>query len=61
MIKVRRYGKTIFVNFENGKWTNVKSHPDASNAVNPSGFSLTNSIVSFFRKNFPNIKTLQLN
>ena len=61
MIKVRRYGKTILVNFENGKWTHVKTHTDASKAVNPSDFSLTKSFVSFFRKHFPNIKTLQLN
>ena len=50
MIKVKRYGKTIFVDFENGKWTHIKSHPNTGGDNNASAFPLTNSIPSFIRK-----------
>ena len=58
MIKIRRYGKTVTVNFENGKWIQV----DSFKIVNE-GFSmtpLTNWLVSLLGKLFPRTKTPQL-
>ena len=59
MIKIRRYGKTVIVEFENGKWIQV----DSSTIVHESyGFiPFKNWLVSFFDKNFPHIKTHQFN
>ena len=42
MIKVKRYGKTIFVDFENGKWTHIKSHPNTGGDNNASKMYLVN-------------------
>ena len=50
MIKVKRYVKTIFVDFKNGKWTHIKSHPNTGGDNNASAFPLTNSIPSFIRE-----------
>ena len=50
MIKIRRYGKTVTVKFENGKWIQV----DSLNIVNE-GFSmtpLTNWLISLSDKLF---------
>jgi hypothetical protein len=60
MIKIRRYGKTVLVNFENGKWTHVKSSPVVSKNVGTSSFYLTDSLISFFRQHLPRIKIPQL-
>ena len=59
MIKIRRFGKTVIVKFENGKWIQV----DSLSFVNE-GFSmtpLTNWLISLFGKLFPRTKTPQLN
>ena len=58
MIKVRRYGNTVIVKFENGKWIKV----DSLTIVNE-GFSmnpLTNWLISLLGKLFPRTKTTQL-
>ena len=58
MIKIRRYGKTVIVKFENGKWIQV----DSLEIVNE-GFSmtpLTNWLISLLGKLFPRTKTPQL-
>ena len=58
MIKIRRYGKTVIVKFENGKWIQV----DSLKIVNE-GFSmipLTNWLISLLGKLFPRTKTPQL-
>ena len=58
MIKIRRYGKTVIVKFENGKWIQV----DSLTIVNE-GFSmttLTNWLISLLGKHFPRTKTPQL-
>ena len=58
MIKIRRYGKTVIVKFENGKWIKVNS----LKIVNE-GFSmtpLTNWLISLLGKLFPRTKTPQL-
>ena len=59
MIKVRRYGKTIIVKFENGKWIQV----DSSTIVHEGYgfFSFKNWFIPFFGKIFPHIKTPQFN
>ena len=59
MIKIRRYGKTVIIKFENGKWTQV----DSSSIVNE-GYGMTPSMywfVSLFGKLFPRTKTPQFN
>ena len=59
MIKIRRYGKTVIVKFENGKWTQV----DSSTIVTE-GYGiipLTNWFVPLFGKIFPRTKTPQFN
>ena len=59
MIKIRRYGKTVIMKFENGKWTQV----DSSTIVNE-GYGitpLTDWFVSLFGKLFPRTKTPQFN
>ena len=58
MIKIRRYGKTVTVKFENGKWIQV----DSLKIVNE-GFRmtpLTNKLISLLGKLFPRTKTPQL-
>ena len=58
MIKIRRYGKTVIVKFENGKWIQLYS----LKTVNE-GFSmtpLTNWLISLLGKLFPRTKTPQL-
>ena len=58
MIKIRRYGKTVIVKFENGKWIQV----DSLTIVNE-GFSmnpLTNWLISLLGKLFPRTKTPKL-
>ena len=58
MIKIRRYGKTVIVKFENGKWIQV----DSLTIVNE-GFSitpLTDCLISMLGKLFPRTKTPQL-
>ena len=58
MIKIRRYGKTVIVKFENGKWIQV----DSLKIVNE-GFSmttLTNWLFSLLGKLFLRTKTPQL-
>ena len=58
MIKIRRYGKTVIVKFENGKWIQV----DSLTIMNE-GFvmsPLTNWIISLIGKLFPHTKTPQL-
>ena len=58
MIKIRRYGKTVIVKFENGKWIKVNS----LKIVNE-GFSmtpLTNWLISLLGKLLPRTKTPQL-
>ena len=58
MIKIRRYGKTVIVKFENGKWIKV----DSLTIVNE-GFSmtpLTNWLIYLLDKLSPRIKTPQL-
>ena len=59
MIKVRRYGKTVIVKFENGKWIQA----DSSTIVYEGyGFiPFKNWFVSFFDKIFPHLKTSQFN
>ena len=56
MIKIRRYGKTVIVKFENGKWIQV----DSLKIVNE-GFSMTPLtiwLISFLGKLFPRTKTI---
>ena len=58
MIKIRRYGKTVIVKFENGKWI----HVDSLTTVNK-GFSmnpLLNWFISLVGKLFARTKTPQL-
>ena len=58
MIKIRRYGKTVTVKFENGKWIQV----DSLTIVNE-GFSmnpLTIWLISLMDKLFPRTKTPHL-
>ena len=58
MIKIRRYGKTVTVKFENGKWIQV----DSLTIVNE-GFSMTPLsywLKSLLGKIFPRIKNPQL-
>ena len=58
MIKIRRYGKTVIVKFENGKWI----QGDSLKIVNE-GFNmtpLTNWLISLLGKLFPRTKTPQL-
>ena len=58
MIKIRRYGKTVTVKFENGKWIQV----DSLTIVNE-GFSmtpLTNWLIFLLGKHFHRTKTPQL-
>ena len=58
MIKIRRYGKTVTVKFENGKWIQV----DSLTIVNE-GFSMTPLTIwlrSLLGKLFPRTKTTQL-
>ena len=58
MIKIRRYGKTVTIKFENGKWIQLYS----LKTVNE-GFSmtpLTNWLISLLGKLFPRTKTPQL-
>ncbi len=59
MIKIRRYGKTVLVKFENGRWTLV----DLSSTENESfGMtSLTFWFASFFCKLLNSVKILKLN
>ena len=59
MIKIRRYGKTVTVKFENGKWIKI----DSSTIVHGGyGFiPFKNLVVSFFGKIFHHIKTPQFN
>ena len=58
MIKIRRYGKTVIVKFENGKWIQV----DSLTIVNDSSSMtfLTNWLISLLGKLFPRTKTPQL-
>ena len=59
MIKIRRYGKTVIVKFENGKWIQVDSL-----TIVKEGFSmtpLTNWLNSLLDKLFPRTKTPHLN
>ena len=58
MIKIRRYGKTVIVKFENGKWIQVDSLTIVNEdfSMNP----LTNWLISFLGKLFPRTKTPQL-
>ena len=58
MIKIRQYGKTVIVKFENGKWIQV----DSLKIVNE-GFSmttLTNWLIYLLGKLFPCTKNPQL-
>ena len=58
MIKIRRYGKTVIVKFENGKWIQV-----GSLTIVNEGFSmtpLTNWLNSLLGKLFPHTKTPKL-
>ena len=58
MIKIRRYGKTVIVKFENGMWIQA----DSLTIVNE-GFSMTplkNWLISLLVKLFPRTKTPQL-
>lgn len=58
MIKIRRYGKTVTVKFENGKWIQV----DSLTIVNE-GFSMTPLTIwlrSLLGKLFPRTKITQL-
>ena len=58
MIKIRRYGKTVIVKFENGKWIQVDSLKNLKE-----GFimtPLTNWLISLLGKLFPRTKTPQL-
>ena len=59
MIKIRRYGKTVIIKFENGKWIQV----DSSKIVHEGyGFIPSkNCFVSFFGTIFPHIKNPQFN
>ena len=59
MIKVKRYGNTVIVKFENGKSTQV----DLSTIVHEGYgfFSFKNWFIPFFGKIFPHIKTPQFN
>ena len=59
MIKVRRYGNTIIVKFENGKWIQV----DSSTIVHGGyGFiPFKDWFISLVGKIFPHIKTPQFN
>ena len=59
MIKIRRYGKTVIVKFENGKWIQV----DSLKIVNEdfSMTPLTNWLISSLSKLFPRTKTPQFN
>tara|TARA_A100001011_G_C13559996_1_gene535886 strand:+ start:206 stop:385 length:180 start_codon:yes stop_codon:yes gene_type:complete len=59
MIKVRRYGKTVIVKFENGKWIQV----DSLTILNDSSSmtSLTSWLISLLGKLFPRTKTPQFN
>ena len=59
MIKIRRYGKTVIVKFENGKWIQV----DSLIIVNEgsSKTPLTNWLNSLLGKLFPRTKTSQFN
>ena len=58
MIKIRRYGKTVIVKFENRNWIQV----DSLTIVNEdfSMTPLTNWIISLLGKLFPRTKTPQL-
>ena len=58
MIKIRRYGKTVIVKFENGKWIQVDSLTIVNEAfsMNP----LTNWLISLLGKLFPRTKNPQL-
>ena len=58
MIKIRRFGKTVTVKFENGKWIQV----DSLTIVNE-GFSMTplpNWLIYLLGKLSPRTKTPQL-
>ena len=58
MIKIRRYGKTVIVKFENGKWI----QEDSLKILNE-GFSmtpLTNWLIFLLGKLFPRTKTPKL-
>ncbi len=58
MIKIRRYGKTVIIKLENGKWI----QKDSLKIVNED-FSMTplmNWIISILGKLFHNTKTPQL-
>ena len=59
MIKIRRYGKTFIVKFENGKWMQVDSSSTVheGNGFNP----FKNWFVSIFGKIFPQTKNPQFN
>ena len=59
MIKVRRYGNTVIVKFENGKWIQVDSSTIVHEGYRFIPFK--NWFVSFFGKIFPHIKTPQFN
>ena len=58
MIKIRRYGKTVIVKFENGEWIQVDSLTIVNEdfSMNP----LTNWLISLLGKLFPRTKIPQL-
>ena len=59
MIRIRRYGKTFTVKFEDGKWIEDDSSMIAHEG---NGFiPFKNWFISFFGKIFPHIKTPQFN
>ena len=59
MIRIRRYGKTVIIKFENGKWIKV----DSSTIVHEGyGFvPIMDWFISLFGKIFPHIKNPQFN
>ena len=59
MIKVRRYGKTVIVKFENGKWIQVDSLTILNDSTSMT--SLTSWLISLLGKLFPRTKTPQFN
>ena len=58
MIKIRRYGKTVIVKFEKGKWIQL----DSLTIVNEAFIMipLMNWLISLLGKLFPRTKTPQL-